>query len=80
MRFFSSQDGTKDPEPNPESESGIALPEEKNTAAAEVKDVDNKGGFREELNTIKFLEWKLFIGFSFFVQNSNLLILFRSIL
>ncbi|KAL1546883.1 hypothetical protein AAHA92_23422 [Salvia divinorum] len=42
MRFFSSEDGTKDPDANPESESSIALPEEKSTAAAEVGDVDNK--------------------------------------
>ncbi|XP_042046841.1 uncharacterized protein LOC121792807 [Salvia splendens] len=42
MRFFSSEDGTQDPDANPESESPVALPEEKITAAVEVGDVDNK--------------------------------------
>lgn len=42
IRFFSSENGTQGSDPNPESESGVALPEQKKAGAAEVEDVDNK--------------------------------------
>ncbi|KAH6827854.1 Ribosomal protein S24/S35 [Perilla frutescens var. hirtella] len=42
IRFYSSENGTQDPDPNPESASGVVLPEEETAAAAEVEDVDNK--------------------------------------
>ncbi|PIN26637.1 hypothetical protein CDL12_00617 [Handroanthus impetiginosus] len=41
-RFFSSENGSQSPESNPESETSVAQPEDKETVTAEVEDVNNK--------------------------------------
>lgn len=47
MRFFSSENGTPDLDSKLESESSVALPEEKKAEVAEIEDVNNKGAIAE---------------------------------